>query len=420
MAALILIGLALALLAARVWIGLALSAAGLIALLVFKDVDALSALAFSAWSGLNAAELAPLPLFVLMGEGLSRTGLARQMFDALAPLTARLPGGLLQTNVAGCALMAAACGSSAATTATVGRITLSELEARGYDRRLAMGSLCGAGTLGFLIPPSIVLILYGVLAQVSILSLFLAGIVPGLCLAGLFAAYLAWAAPRRRDPPPPLHPGRTLLSLAPLVGLIGLVLGSLYTGLATPTESAVIGVAVAAGLSLRDGSGALAAWAEALRAAVLTSAMIGLVLMGALFLAKVAVYLGLPSALSGLLSGADLPPFALVVILLILFAGLGMVVDGLSLIVMSLPFTAPLAAQAGFDPVWFGIFLVIAVEMGQITPPLGFNLYVVKGLTGEGLGRIAWASLPFFLILAGFALILAAWPGLALWLPQRL
>ncbi|MGF1606254.1 MAG: TRAP transporter large permease [Rhodothalassiaceae bacterium] len=413
--------LVVALIAAGVWIGLALAGASVIALSLFLDVNVTAALAFSAWSGLAAAELAPLPLFVLMGEILLRGGVAQGLFRSLGPLMARLPGGLVQVNILGCTLLAAASGSSAATTATIGRITVKELAARRYDRSLAMGSLCGAGTLGFLIPPSIILILYGVLAEVSILDLFLAGIVPGLLLALLFMVYVAIAGGRgHADPQQPLGWQATLAALGPVIVLILTVLGSLYAGLATPTESAVIGVAGALLVARWQGRLGRDGLLEAFAAAVRTSAMIGLVLLGALFLSRTAVYLDLPGQVAALVAPLADQPIALILLLMLVYALLGMILDGLSLVVMTLPVAGPLVAAAGFDPLWFGIFLVIVVEMGQITPPLGFNLFIVQALTGERLSRIAWASLPFFIILSGFALILALVPGLALWLPGRL
>ncbi|MBB4211794.1 tripartite ATP-independent transporter DctM subunit [Rhodothalassium salexigens DSM 2132] len=418
-----------ALLAAGLWVGLALIATGLGALALFKSVPPVTVLAFNIWTGLADAGLAPLPLFILMGELLFRGRVAERLFYALGPFTTWVPGRLLHVNVLSCALFAAACGSSAATTATVGRITVRELLDRGYDRRLVLGSLCGAGTLGFLIPPSIVLILYGVLAEVSIVDLFLAGMVPGALLALAFMAYLAVAG--RRAPPPTtdrdaghgpggLTRGRALLDLLPVAALIAAVLGSLYAGLATPSESAVIGVAGAAVLAALDGSLSRAMLAEALRGAVRTVAMLGLILAGAFFLSRVAAYLGLPQAAAATLAGLDLPPTVLIAALVVLFIGLGMVLDGLSVIVMTLPFTAPLVAAAGFDALWFGVFLVIMVEMAQITPPVGFNLYVVQSLTGEPLSRVAWASLPFFAIMAAMIVVLVLVPALATALPAAL
>ena len=420
MTGLVLVGLLAGLLAMAVWAGLALMTTGLVTLGLFKDVPPITVLAFNTWTGLTEVGLAPVPLFVLMGEILFRSRLADRLFAALSPLTAPIPGRLLHLNVLSCALFAAACGSSAATTATVGRVTVDQLLDRGYNRRLVIGSLCGAGTLGFLIPPSIVLILYGVLADVSILDLFLAGILPGAILAAAFMLYLALAgraeglgAERQR-----VTVG-SLTALLPTLGLIAAVLGSLYAGLATPSEAAVIGVAGALILAAAEGSLTPAMLKQAMEGAIKTIAMLGLVLAGAFFLSRVAAYLGLPQAAAAGLASLSLPPAFLIAALVGLFILLGMVLDGLSIMVMTLPFVAPLIDSAGFDAIWFGIFLVIVVEMAQITPPVGFNLYVVQSLTGEPLGRAARAALPFFLIMVGMIALLSLVPGIATVIPAR-
>ncbi|MFQ5348581.1 MAG: TRAP transporter large permease [Rhodothalassiaceae bacterium] len=404
------------LLAGGLWVGLALIAVGLAALLLLRDVDALAFLAGDVWRSLTAPELVALPLFVLMGEILNRSRVAERLFAGLAPWLAGLPGGLVHTNIAGCTLFAAVSGSSAATTATVGRITLPELRARGHDERLVIGSLCGAGTLGFLIPPSIVLILYGVLAEVSIVTLFLAGIVPGLLLAGGYMAYVAIVGPR---PPAAAFTWRERLralpGLLPVLALILVVVGSMYAGIAGPTEAATIGVGGALLVAAMQRTLDIAALRAALLAGVRTSAMLGLILAGAFFLSKVAALFGLPEAAARAVGALTLPPPLLILALLLLYVLLGMVLDGLSLILMTLPVTLPLATGAGFDPVWFGIFLVIVVEMAQITPPVGFNLFVVQDLSGRPLGSVARAAFPFFLITAAMVLLLLSAPGIVLW-----
>jgi len=401
-----------------VWVGLALIATGLVSLSLFREIDALAFLAGDLWRSLTSPELVALPLFVLMGEILNRTRMAERLFAGLSPWMSGLPGGLMHTNVAGCALFAAVSGSSAATTATVGRITLKELAARGYDRRLAMGSLCGAGTLGFLIPPSIVLIIYGVLAEVSIVALFIAGILPGMLLALAYMIYIAAASLRREHSPD--RPGwtarlRALPDLLPVLALILAVIGAMYAGLAGPTEAATIGVAGALLIAALQGAASPRRLFEALDAGVRTSSMLGLILAGAFFLSKVAALFQIPQAATSAIGALDLPPLALIGALLLLYIMLGMVLDGLSIIVMTLPVTLPLATAAGFEPLWFGIFLVLVVEMAQITPPVGFNLFVVQELTGERLGTIARAALPFFLITAGMVLALTLFPELVLW-----
>lgn len=409
----------LVLLGAGVWIGLALMATGMISLILARDLPIAKLAAFDFWNSLNAPELVALPMFILMGEILFHTKLARNLFDGLTPWLGRIPGRLLHVNILGCTLFAAVSGSSAATTATIGRMTLGELKARGYDQDLAMGSLCGAGTLGFLIPPSIILILYGVLSETSILELFLAGIVPGLLLA---AAYVLYVALRVRANPA-LAPSSVeapgnwrqrfagLRLFAPLFLLIGAVLGSMYLGFAGPSEAAVIGVLGALVIGALQKELNRKTLKAAFTSAVRTISMVGLIVAGALFLTKAMAYLGLPSAVAGFTAGLDLSPMMLILLLLFFYVLLGTFLDGLSVVVMTLPVTFPLVLAAGFDAVWFGIFLVIAVEMAQITPPVGFNLFVVQNLTGQPIARIARSALPFFLILAAFVVLMVLWPG---------
>ncbi len=410
------------LLGASVWVGFALMATGAISLSLFTDVPVGKLLAFDLWASLNSPELVALPMFILMGEILFHTRLSENLFNGLAPLMRRVPGRLFHVNVAACTLFAAVSGSSAATTATVGRMTLAELEKRGYDRDLAMGSLCGAGTLGFLIPPSIILILYGVLAEVSILSLFIAGLIPGLLLAFLYMVYIAIRAGRAGEGEDQPGPGffRAIGQLGPVLLLIALVLGSMYAGIASPSEAAIIGVFGALLVAAFQKSLSGATLKKAFFSAVRTNSMIGLIIAGALFLSKAIAFLGLPSAIAAGIAGLGLNPLALIFLLLIFYIALGTVLDGLSTIVMTLPIVLPLVTAAGFDPIWFGIFLVIAVEMAQITPPVGFNLFVVQGLTGESISRIARASLPFFLIMAAFAVLIAVFPGIVMFLPDIL
>ncbi|MFZ5609316.1 MAG: TRAP transporter large permease [Pseudomonadota bacterium] len=412
----------IALLGLGVWVGIALMAAGALSLALLREMNVIAFLAGDVWRSLNAPELAALPLFILMGEILNRTRLSQGLFAGLAPWLASIPGQLLHVNVAGCTLFAAVTGSSAATTATVGRITLAELARRGFDRDLAIGSLCGAGTLGFLIPPSIVLILYGVLAEVSIIDLFIAGITPGLLLAAGFMAFIAIRARLKPGlaPKPESTPSwrarlATLRQLGPVAALILLVIGSMALGYAGPSEAATVGVAGALILAAAQRALTIAGLVDALMGAVRTTSMLGLILAGAFFLAKAVALFGVPARAASFIAGLGLTPLALVILLMALYALLGMVMDGLSLILMTLPVTLPIALGAGFSPIWFGIFLVIVVEMSQITPPVGFNLFIVQELTGEPLGRIARASLPFFLLMAGLVVLIALLPDLVLW-----
>ena len=414
------------LLGVGLWVGLALFGTAIGALLLFRSMPVEQLLAQITFNSATVPELLALPLFILMAEILFRTELSRSLFHGLAPWTSSLPGKLLHVNVLGCTLFAAISGSSAATTATVGRMTLSELDRRGYDRDLAMGSLAGAGTLGFLIPPSVIMIIYGVLAEVSILKLFIAGVVPGFLLAGTFMLYLGLQA-RLRPAMTPVGEAaftwreriRSLAQLGPVLFLIILILGSMYGGYASPTEAAAVGVAGALIISAVQRTLTRANMGTALMAAVRTTSMIGLIICAASFLSVAMGFLGLPRAIATFIGELNLSPLELIVVLILFYALLGCVLEGLSMIVMTLPITLPLITAAGFDPIWFGVFVVLVVEMAQITPPVGFNLFVIQGMTGEPAGRVIRAAFPFFLLMASFTVLIALFPGLVLWLPNH-
>ncbi len=424
--AIVTILLFVALLASSVWIGLSLFATGYILLAIFKPNIPMDIFSSGViWGAMIPTPLLSLPLFILMSEVLVAAGLGRSLFSGLAPWLGRLPGGLLHVNVVGSTLFAAVSGSSAATTAIVGKVSLPELDKRGYDRKLAMGSLAGAGTLGFLIPPSIIMIIYGVVAEQSILELFIAGVIPGLTLAGLYMFYIALHQIISGSQPMSEKSGwlerlNALRDIGPVTALIAAIMGSLYLGLASVSELAAIGVLGAVIISIVMGRFSFLSMVAAGRRAVRTSAMIGLIIIGAALLNSAFGFLGIPKAIAGEIAALDLSPFILIVVLLIFYAVLGMFLDGTSIIVMTLPITLPLVTAANFDPIWFGVFVVVAVEISQITPPVGFNLFVIQSQTGESIGTIAKAALPFFLILLGFALLLAIFPDLALWLPRTL
>ena len=415
-----------ALLAGSVWIGLSLFATGYILLSIFKPNIPMDIFSGGVvWGAIIPTPLLSLPLFILMSEVLVSAGLGRSLFSGLAPWVGRLPGGLLHVNVVGSTLFAAVSGSSAATTAIVGNVTLPELEARGYDRQLAMGSLAGAGTLGFLIPPSIIMIIYGVVAEQSILELFIAGVIPGLTLAAIYMLYIALHQTLTGTQPEVERPTRADLwrgarDIGPIAALIGTIMAALYLGFASVSELAALGVLGAVLISMSMGR--FSAWAllAAGRRAVRTSAMIGLIVIGAALLNAAFGFLGIPKAIAAQIADFGLSPMVLIAVLLVFYALLGMFLDGTSIIVMTLPITLPLITAAGFDPIWFGIFVVGAVEISQITPPIGFNLFVIQSQTGESIGKIARAALPFFFILLGFAMLLAIFPDLALWLPRTL
>jgi C4-dicarboxylate transporter DctM subunit len=421
------LGMLFVTLAGGVWVGVALMSIGVAALEIFRDMRVDRFLAGDIWSSSTAVELITLPLFILMGELLFHTRLSENLFRGLSPWTRFLPGRLVHVNVMGCALFAAVSGSSAATTATVGRITLQELLSRGYDKRLAVGSLAGAGTLGFLIPPSIPMIVYGVVADVSILELFLAGVVPGVALAAMFMGWIAFSAWREPSLVPPMEPAvpriealRALANLIPILFLICFVMGSLYFGFASITEAAAIGVLGALIVALGQRTLSWTGLWQALLGTVRTCSMIGLILVGALFLSKAMARLGLPADVANAIQALGLHPYMLMLVLLLFYLALGCVLDGLSAIVMTLPVTLPLAVAAGFDPIWYGVFLIITIEMAQITPPVGFNLFVIQGLTKEGLFRIAGWAWPFCVIMMIFTALITLFPALVTFLPHSM
>jgi tripartite ATP-independent transporter DctM subunit len=419
-----------ALLAGGLWIGWTLAATGTILLALFRDIPLDKLLAQYAWNILTTQELLALPLFILMGEILFRTRLSQTLFSGLAPWARLLPGRLLHVNVIGCTIFAAISGSSAATTQVVGRISLAELLKRGYSKDVAVGSLAGAGTLGFLIPPSNIMIIYGVLGDVSIAKLFTAGFIPGFLLAGCFMAWIMIHTVLRPELVP--EEERTarkatmaeylasIRALGPAVFLILCVLGSMYGGLATPSEAAGVGVLGALVVATLQRALSWQAMRAILIGAVQTCAMIALIVIGASILGSAAAFLGIPGAVAEIVSGLGLSPFMLILALIVFYLILGCFLDGFSMIVMTLPIVMPIVKAAGFDPIWFGIFLVLVVEMAQITPPVGFNLFVIQGLTEDGLGTIARVTLPYLLIMIGFTIVVTLLPDIALWLPRYL
>lgn len=379
------------------------------------------------WRSASAWELAAIPLFIWMGEIIFRTDISERLFRGLAPLVERIPGRLLHTNIAGCTLFAAVCGSSAATTATVGKITTTALAERNYHNGLSIGSLAGAGSLGLLIPPSIVMIIYGVLAEVSIARLFAAGVVPGLLVAALYSGYIVVRclfnpamAPETGERYRAIDRIKGLWDLMPVVVLIVLVLGGIYSGLATPSEAAAVGVSAALLITLIMRELTWRIFMESLMGAVKVSCMVTSILVAAAFLATAMGYLHVPANLAKGIAALDLSPYQLIFILALFYIMLGLFLDGISIVVMSLPITFPLALQAGFDPVWFGVFLVLMVELGQVTPPVGFNLFVLQGMTGQPMERIVYAAIPFFLLMCLGVVLITIFPGIALWLPNLL
>jgi C4-dicarboxylate transporter, DctM subunit len=410
-----------------VWIGLTLSGVAWVGMQMFSARPAGDAMAMTIWGSASSWTLTALPLFIWMGEILFRTRLSQDMFKGLAPWMQALPGRLLHTNVVGCAIFAAVSGSSAATCATIGKMTLPELQRRGYPDDIVIGTLSGSGTLGLLIPPSIIMIVYGVAADVSIAQLFIAGVLPGLMLAGLFSGYIVVWALRHPDQIPPRDAPMSFMqkiqassSLIPVVLLIAAVLGSIYTGFATATEAAAVGVVGSLVLSGLQGSMSWSVFKEALMGATRLYCMIALILAGAAFLTLSMGYIGLPRHLAEWIGGLGLSPFALVMALMVFFIILGCFLDGISMVVLTMGVLMPTVQKAGIDPIWFGIFIVLVVEMAQITPPVGFNLFVLQGMTGKQLPYIARVSMPMFFLMMGAVLLIYFVPGIVTWLPTQM
>ena len=410
------------LLASGIWVAVSLTAVGFVALAVFSPAPAGSLLASTVWDASWNWALTALPLFIWMGEILFRTRLSEDMFRGLSPAVGRLPGGLLHVNVLGCGVMAAVAGSSAVTCATIGRMSVPELKRRGYDERLTIGTLAGSGTLGLLIPPSIMLIVYGVIAQQSISRLFIAGVLPGLMLIGLFMLYVAVRARLNPALAPPfderlnwrekLHRARLLI---PVLLLITAVIGSIYGGFATPTEAATMGVLGALVLAVVSGSLTPASFMDSLMAALRTSCMIAFILAGAAFLSIAMGFTGVPRVLASYVEAWNLSPTGLLIVLTLLYILLGCFLDGVSMMVLTASVVLPMVENAGIDLLWFGIFTVIVVEMAQITPPVGFNLFVLQSLTGRDILQVTRAAMPFFFLMLLGLVIITAVPGLALW-----
>ena len=416
-----------AILASGVWIGLSLSGVAWIAMQLFSSRAAGDAMAVTIWGSSSSWTLTALPLFVWMGEILFRTKLSESMFKGLAPWVSRLPGGLLHTNVIGCTIFAAVSGSSAATCATIGKMTLPELKKRGYPEDITIGSLAGAGTLGLLIPPSIIMIVYGVTAEVSIAKLFIAGVFPGLLLASLFSGYLVvWALLNPGKIPPPDAPmsfGAKVYEsrhLIPVIMLIVAVLGSIYSGIATATEAAAIGVVGSLVLSVVQRSMSWIVFKESLMGATRLYCMIALILAGAAFLTLSMGYIGLPRHLAEFVTSMGLTPFMLIMVLTVFYVLLGCFLDGISMVVLTMGVIMPMVQAAGLDLIWFGIFIVIVVEMAQITPPVGFNLFVLQGMTKKEITYIAKVTLPFFFLMCLMVLLLWFFPQIATWLPGKM
>ena len=415
------------LLGSGVWVGLALLGVAFVGMELFTSRPAGDAMITTIWTSSSSWTLTALPLFIWMGEILYRTRLSEDMFRGLSPWMARLPGGLVHTNIVGCTVFAAVSGSSAATLTTVGKMSIPELRKRKYPETMIIGTLAGAATLGLMIPPSLTLIVYGVTINESITKLFMAGVVPGLVLAAMFMTYVAIYSKvsKKFDPlaEPPMSFAEKLNNsrfLIPVLSLIALVIGSMYLGLATATEAAAFGVLGSLGLAAGQGSLNRSTFFESLMGAVRTSAMIALILSGAAFLSLSMGFTGLPRGLADFIASLELSRFQLLMALLVFYIVLGCFLDGISSVVLTMAVVEPMIRQAGIDIIWFGIFIVVVVEMAQITPPIGFNLFVLQGMTRHEMNFIARAALPMFLIMVVMVFVLIAFPDLATWLPDNI
>jgi C4-dicarboxylate transporter DctM subunit len=424
---LLLIGALFAILASGVWIGLTLSGVAWIGMQLFSSRPAGDAMAVTIWGSSSSWTLTALPLFVWMGEILFRTRLSQDMFRGLAPWMQALPGRLLHVNVVGCAIFAAVSGSSAATCATIGKMSLPELQRRGYPEMMSLGSLAGAGTLGLLIPPSIIMIVYGVSADVSIAQLFIAGVLPGILLAAIFSAWIAiWSLTHAGQIPPADAPMsftqnlRESRHLIPVVLLIAAVLGSIYGGIATATEAAALGVLGSLILSTAQGSMNWATFRDSLLGGTRLYCMIAMILAGAAFLTLSMGYIGLPRHLAEWIATMGLSKFELILALTVFYVMLGCFLDGISMVVLTMGVILPTIQKAGIDPLWFGVFIVIVVEMAQVTPPVGFNLFVLQGMTKKDIGTISRAALPFFGLMVLMVVLLYAFPQIVTFLPEQM
>ena len=421
------IGVLLFFLGSGIWVALSMIGVSAIGMILFTSRPVGDAMATTIWGTASSWTLTALPLFVWMGEILFRTKLSENLFKGLSPWIQKLPGGLIHVNVVGCALFAAISGSSAATVATVGKMSIPELRKRNYPEKILLGSLAGSGTLGLLIPPSIILIIYGVAVQESIAKLFIAGIIPGIMIALIFMSYVViWSLINKKEMPKILEEYsffekiKRSKQLLPVILLITAVIGSIYTGIATATEAASLGVVGALILSYFQSSLTLETFKSSLLGATKTSCMIAFILAGSTFLSLAMGFTGLPRNLAIWIQNMNLSPYILILVLMIFYIILGMFLDGISAVVLTMAIIEPMIRQAGFDMIWFGIFLVIVVEMAQITPPVGFNLFVLQGMANKDMGYIAKSAFPLFLLMIFAVILVVIFPEIALWLPEQM
>jgi tripartite ATP-independent transporter DctM subunit len=423
----VLLALLLVLLVCGVWIAIALAAVAWAGLHFFTSSPPEVNLFQSFWGSSANWTIAALPLFVWMGEILYRTRLSEEMFEGLAPWLTWLPGRLMHVNILACGIFGTVSGSSAATCATIAKVALPELIRRGYDEKTCLGSLCGAGTLGILLPPSIIMVVYAVAAEVSILKVFLAGFLPGFLLMALFSGYIVvWALANPEKTPreeirmslkEKLYRSRLLI---PCVALIVFIIWVMVAGWATATESAAYGVLGSLAIAWWSGGLNRATFWQSLMGATRLSCMIMFILAGASFLTSCMAFTGIPKALAEWVAALDPNPYALIMVLAGIYIVLGTALDGISMIVLTTSIVIPMITRAGFDLVWFGIFIVLLVEIAELTPPLGFNLFVLQTMSGRDSNYVAYASLPFFVLMVLAIALITVFPGIATWLPEVL
>lgn len=417
----------LAMILSGMWLPFAIGLGAIVALIVTSGVGSLKATGFVLWGSINSTTLAAIPLFVFMAELLAKSGISGRFYSGMSLLVRRLPGGLLQTNIAGCAVFAAISGSSIATAASIGRVALPQLDARGYEPAIACGTIAAGGTLGILIPPSITMIIYGTIAETSIAKLFVAGIVPGVSLALIFMVYVAiraWLnpaiAPREEAVPTSREQLRAVLELLPFVGLITMVLGGIYLGIATPSEAAALGASLSILLCLGFRALSWKVFHQALDGTLRISASLIFIIMAAFLFSYAIEITGLGHALAESARTMNLDKYTFIAFVVILFALLGCVIDGGAMVVLLTPIFLPMLAAVGIDPIWFGVLIVVLIEFGMLTPPFGLNLFVVSSISGRGLGTVVRGCIPFYGILMGFIVVLVIFPALALWLPSQM
>jgi len=421
------LGVLLGLLFGGMWIPFAIGIASLVSLYAAEGLFGFRALGLVTWGSVNSFTLTAIPLFILMADILLKSGVSHRFYTGLSKLVRGLPGGLLQTNIAGCALFSAISGSSVATAAAIGTVALPQLDRRGYSRRMAAGALCAGGTLGILIPPSIPMIIYGTFTETSIARLFMAGMIPGLVLAGIFMVYIGAVAllrPSTIPPPegriPAIEKLLAFLELVPFILLMLAVLGGIYFGYATPTEAGAVGATLAIVVSVIWGDLTLARFRDAVRSTVKISCSLLFIILAAFLFAYAVENVGVSENLARLLVESGLGRYEFLIALIVMYVVLGCVVDSIGMIVLTVPLLYPVVLGFGFDPIWFGVILVVMVELGQITPPFGINLFVVQGITGWQLRDVKLGCVPYWFLVIGFAGLLTVFPEIALWLPGQM